>query len=106
MARCTATRRDGQPCSAIAMKEGGVCIFHAPAEEREGLKRKKDEEFDIEAALKRELRRLQKAKGDPLERARLANEIVKTLNQLKQGPKPQEEPASVMDKIRSYRGQD
>ena len=102
--KCTRLKADGSPCLAPALKNSDVCFFHASNAEFIETVKKQDEAFDLATELKHELRRVQKAKGNPLEKAKLALEIMRMLSQVEQKPEPKADEMSVKERIKSYRG--
>jgi len=101
--KCTRLKADGSPCLAPAMKNADVCFFHATNDDVKAAVKKQDEALDLATELKHELKRVQKAKGNPLEKAKLALEIMKILSQFEQKPESQPEQMSLKERIKSYR---
>lgn len=104
--KCTRLKADGSLCLAPALKNSDVCFFHASNAEFIETVKKQDEAFDLATELKHELKRVQKAKGNPLEKAKLALEIMKMLSQLEQKPEPKPDEMSLKERIKSYRERD
>lgn len=103
MVKCTKFKADGSPCLAPAMKGFDVCIFHAKGDEIEAAEEKQADAFDLATELKRELKRVRSAKGDRLEKTKLALEIMKLLSQLEQKSEPKPNELSLKERIKSYR---
>ncbi len=83
--KCSRIKADGSPCLAPAMRGAPVCFFHATNEDFASAEKRQDAEMDLAAELKRELRRVKKAKGSPFERARLVIELSKMIREIEDG---------------------
>ena len=81
-AKCGRLKKDGSPCLVTCMKNSDVCYFHGTNIERKESVKKQDEAFDMETELKHELKRVQRASGNRLEKAKLVLEIIKMLSNL------------------------
>ncbi len=104
--KCSRLKADGSPCLAPALRNSDVCFFHASNAEFMETVKTQDEAFDLVTELKRELRRVQNAKGSQLEKAKLALEIMKMLSQLEQKPETKPDELPIKERIKSYRERD
>jgi hypothetical protein len=101
--KCTRLKADGSPCLAPALKNSDVCFFHASNAEFIETVKKQDEAFDLATELKHELKRVQNAKGNQLEKTKLALEIMRMLSQLEQKSEPKPDEMTLKERIKSYR---
>ncbi len=76
--KCTKTKADGSPCLAPAMRGADVCFFHATNDEVKAAERKRDDELDIAAELRRQLRRAKRLPPS-VEKERLLLDIAKAV---------------------------
>ncbi|MCG7853670.1 MAG: hypothetical protein MIO92_14220 [Methanosarcinaceae archaeon] len=84
---CTAVTKNKQPCLNTAVHESDPprCLFHATHDELEAATKRQNEKFDIKTELKKELRRAQKARGNSLDKAKTALEILKLIKECEGG---------------------
>ena len=104
--KCARLKADGSPCLVSPMKGSDVCIFHAKGDEIKAAEERQAEAFDLATELKRELKRVRSAKGDRLEKTKLALEIMKMLSQLEKKSEPKPDELSLKERIKSYRERD
>jgi len=85
----------------MAVRGFQACYFHLTDAEFEELKKRQDVEFDLAAELRKQLKIVRNARGNPIDKARLILDISKVLRDL-EGPKPVEPEADKPETPQEY----